>query len=117
MKARGLLILIGVLIQVATVCMTERYADKDCALGVAIVGMIALLVAHGLVAGVADRDPWIVGVAVATVGCICVVLFGDGGVAKIILEALPEGVAWNVPLAAAVAGLGGVLAGIGLAKR
>lgn len=110
MKTRTMLYVCSAALILTGIFLAGRVLGPDWAIGLLVAGMIAFILVHGFILGVAERDASIVAVALFVFGCICFAL--NGGVAEIILDALGGRVTLSMATAATLTGVGGVLLGI-----
>ncbi len=115
MNTKTMLVTTGALLMLVGIVLLNRAMGHAWAVGLAVSGIVVVILVSGVAAGVADSNAFIVAVALAVVVCIGVAL--HGGVAAIILEALGGSVTLAVASAAILAGVGGALFGIGIVQR
>ncbi|MCC7531816.1 MAG: hypothetical protein IT342_25155 [Candidatus Melainabacteria bacterium] len=101
----------GVVSILAGIYLANQAMGQAWAIGLLGAGIIVVLIVAGFVSGVAERDAFIVAVALAVIVCLGLAL--NGGGAAIILEALGGRVTSTMAWAATLTGVGGVLSGIG----
>jgi hypothetical protein len=111
MKTKTKLCVCGVILILIGIFLAHLVMGQAWAVGLLVAGLVVTLLVEGLISGVADRDLFILSVAVFVIVCIGWVLYG--GVAQIILQALGGSVTSSMFAATSLTGVGGVLLGIG----
>ncbi|MFA7337107.1 MAG: hypothetical protein WC028_10010 [Candidatus Obscuribacterales bacterium] len=115
MNAKSMLVVVGLLLLMAGIVLANMCGNNAWAAGIAIGAIVSTVLVAAFISGIAHREHWVVVLVFAELAGL--VIIWHGGVGELIMFAMTGYVAGKIALAAALAGLGGILLACGLERK